>query len=162
MVRVKHRYFLVEAERTRNIGKDSVDLEPLDATDKNVSDALKGVIKDLHGDHGKASVSSSFKVKYLNAQTRIMLIRAKHGGPDKIVSSSLPFLTKIEKETIVCRLLYTGATMRHCYKFLEKRQKKVFIQMTGNLKRKADCDAANDDYKQLEQCLLKVNKFVPN
>jgi hypothetical protein len=34
----------------------------------------------------------------VNKDTRMVLIRARHGGPDKIVSSALPFVTAIKKE----------------------------------------------------------------
>ena len=37
-------------------------------------------------------------VKYMNPATRVILIRARHGGPDKLVSSALPFINKIKKE----------------------------------------------------------------
>ena len=39
-----------------------------------------------------------FRVKYLNIATRVFLIRSRHGGPDKIISSSLPFIHNIRKE----------------------------------------------------------------
>ena len=38
------------------------------------------------------------RVKYLNVATRVFLIRSRHGGPDKIISSSLPFIHNIRKE----------------------------------------------------------------
>jgi len=154
MVRFKCRYFLVEIERSGSIGKESVDLEPLAAQDVDVMNALKGIISDLHGDHGRAAVSSGLKIKYLNTATRVVLVKARHGGPDKIVSSCLPFLTYIQTESVVCRLLYTGATIRHCYKFLEKRQKKLLLSIIKGL-----TSSGEHNSKELEKAVLQVKKI---
>jgi len=153
MVRLKHRYFLVEIERARNISKKEVDLVPLDAEEQHITYALRNVVCDFHGDFGKAMISSGFRLKYVNLATRIILVRARHGGPDKMVSSSLPFLTKINKENIVCRLLYTGATIRHCMKVLLKRQKNKLLEATKQLK------TLGHSKEYLEKTILETRQF---
>lgn len=153
MVRLKHRYFLVEIERARSICKSGVDLVPLAAEEEHVVHALKNLVSDLHGDFGKAMISSGFRLKYVNLATRIVLIRARHGGPDKMVSSSLPFLTKINDESVVCRLLYTGATIRHCMKILGKQQKKTLNKAVKHLKNQGRSK------EELEQTILDIKKF---
>ena len=52
---------------------------------------------------------------YSNAETRLCLIQSRH-GPHRLLASSLPFLTKIKNEKVVPKLIYTGATIRNCYK----------------------------------------------
>lgn len=154
MVRYKHRYFLVEVERAKNVANGTLDVTPLSATEAEVSQTIKDVVGDLHGDFGRSSISSGFRVKYLNPATRVLLLRCRHGGPDKILSSSLPFLNNIKSEGVVCRLLYTGATIRHSYMFLEKRQKKLLSQIVKVLGEKGKY---NKD--ELHQAVMQVNRF---
>ena len=55
---------------------------------------------------------------YSNAETHLVLIQCRH-GPHRLVASSLPFLTKINDEKVLPRLIYTGATLKNCYKVSE-------------------------------------------
>lgn len=53
---------------------------------------------------------------YCNPETRLCLLQCRH-GPHRLVASSLPFLDKIgEEDKLIPRLIYTGATIRNCYK----------------------------------------------
>lgn len=54
-------------------------------------------------------------VSYCNESTRIAIIRARLGA-HKLITSALPFLTRIGKERANIRMLYVGGTLRHCYK----------------------------------------------
>lgn len=152
MVRLKHRYFLVEVERAKSLTSGCIDIEPLAATESDIVKTIKDLISELHGDFGRATTTHGFRVKYLNPATRIILIRARHGGPDKIVSSVLPFLTQLKEEGVVCRLLYTGATIRHCYKFLEKRQKRRLGQILVGLGDKVN-------KAELKKSILNIKQF---
>ncbi|XP_023333477.1 ribonuclease P/MRP protein subunit POP5-like [Eurytemora carolleeae] len=154
MVRYKHRYFLVEAERSRSVENLTIDINPLEATEDDIAKEIKNIVQDLHGDFGRASISSGFRVKYLNIATRVFLIRSRHGGPDKIISSSLPFIHNIRKENVVCRLLYTGATMRKSFIYLEKRQKRRLGELVNLLRNKGKYNK-----EELEKSILEVRKF---
>jgi len=154
MVRYKHRYFLVEVERTKNVTNGSLDINPLTATEGEVAQRIKEEVSELHGDFGRSAISSAFKVKYLNAATRVLLLRCRHGGPDKILSSTLPFITSIKDESVVLKLLYTGATMRHSYIFLQKRQKKLYAKIVKALETQGKYDK-----KELEETVLSVKQF---
>jgi len=152
MVRYKHRYFLVEIERAKSVTSRKVDVIPLSHSEYEVAQAIKNMVGYLHGDFGRATISNGFKVKYMNDATRIILIRVRHGGPDKLVSSALPFINNINKEGLIFHLLYTGATMRHSFIFLEKRQKRRLVEIVGALK--GQCDN-----QQLNKAILEVRKF---
>ncbi|CAB0019489.1 unnamed protein product [Nesidiocoris tenuis] len=54
-------------------------------------------------------------ISYCNESTRIAIIRARLGA-HKLITSALPFLTRIGKERANIRMLYVGGTLRHCYK----------------------------------------------
>lgn len=155
MVRYKNRYFVVEFERARTVeaGVKSVDLEPLNSDEKDLTNAIKERIQDLHGDFGRAAISVGFKVSYVNKDTRMVLIRARHGGPDKIVSSALPFVTSVKKEGVIGRLLYTGATIRHSYMFMKKRQTARLAQLLKQMAKDPSMDPA-----LLEEKLLQLRQ----
>jgi hypothetical protein len=53
-------------------------------------------------------------VIYANRATRLVIMRARH-GPHTLVAAALPLVTSIRREAVVGRLLYTGATVRHCH-----------------------------------------------
>ena len=74
MVRYKKRYFVIEYERSNNIGKhERLDLEPLNSKDVDIADAMKDKIYEFHGDFGRATTTIGFK--YLtHAVWCIMLI----------------------------------------------------------------------------------------
>jgi len=123
MVRYKKRYFVVEFERAERVAraKPGLDLEPLNSRDVDIAEAVKDKVKEVHGDWGRARVTVGFKVIYANRCTRLAILRVRH-GPHTILASVLPLLTHIRKEAVVGRLLYTGATVRHCHMFMVKRQ----------------------------------------
>ena len=131
MVRVKKRYFVIQMELARDIAKKNfkralASQKELQLSDAVLASAIKELVQELHGDHGSASVSQGLRAIYCNSATRLVLLQVRH-GPHRIVGSVLPFLTKIKDEKIVPRLLYTGATVRNCYRFMEKHQKKELV-----------------------------------
>jgi len=78
-----------------------------------LSELLKDKIEEIHGNFGRAAVTTGLRTIYSNAETRLALIQCRH-GPHRLVGSSLPFLTKIKDEKVVPRLIYTGATIKKC------------------------------------------------
>ena len=137
MVRYKKRYFVIEYDRASHVSKDKceLDLEPLNSKDIDVANAIKHKILELHGDFGRAATTVGLKVIYANMNTRLVIVRCRH-GPHTLVASSLPFVTKIKNDSVVGKLLYTGATIRHCHKFMLKRQQvlleKAKVMITKN------------------------------
>ena len=73
------------------------------------------LVQQIHGDFGRASVTTGLRTIYCNLETHLALIQCCH-GPHHLVASSLPFLTKLNDEKFVPKLIYTGATIKICYK----------------------------------------------
>ena len=67
-------------------------MKKITSKEKNLTNESKSNLKS------KVYTEYVFRVKYLNIATRVFLIRSRHGGPDKIISSSLPFIHNIRKE----------------------------------------------------------------
>ena len=128
MVRVKKRYFVLQLQSERDVeaaarGRaipSSGSLKSL-GRDGTLGNAIKDLVTELHGDFGRAAVTVGLRSIYVNADTGLCLVQARH-GPHRLVASALPFLTKINDEKVVPRLIYTGATLRHCYKVSQPRK----------------------------------------
>ena len=123
MVRFKKRYFVVQFDRQKDIisgrnpsiPKALQDPRPLDIPDGVLAQAIKDIVENVHGDFGRASITTGLRTIYCNKETRLAMIQCRH-GPHRLVGSSLPFLTKIKDEKVVPRLLYTGATIKNCHR----------------------------------------------
>lgn len=98
---------------------------------------LLNITEEIHGEFGAAAVRNGLDgisilkiqlnmqlqyfiltVKYLDENTKILIIRSRH-GPHRLLASSLPFLSKIGKRKIQLQGVYTGASMVQCFKFLK-------------------------------------------
>lgn len=133
MVRFKKRYFVVQFDREKDLFDASLrksssknttqhfkprayqDPRPLDIPDGVLAAAVKDIVEQMHGDFGRAAITTGLRTIYCNAETHLALIQCRH-GPHRLVGSSLPFLTKIHDEKVVPRLIYTGATIKNCFK----------------------------------------------
>ena len=138
MVRFKKRYFVVQLDREKDIydpfskhhqaslkPRAIQDSRPLDIPDGVLAATVKDLVQQIHGDFGRASITTGLRTIYCNSETHLVLIQCRH-GPHRLVASSLPFLTKIKDEKIVPKLIYTGATIKNCYKvWISKLQAKI-------------------------------------
>ncbi len=84
-----------------------------------LAEAAKEAVQLLHADLGRASVTVGLRAIYCNASTGAAVIACRH-GPHRLLASALPFVTRIREERVVPTLVYTGATVRHCYKVWNK------------------------------------------
>lgn len=75
----------------------------------------------MHGDFGVAAIRSGFTTKYCNENTRIAIVRTRH-GPHRLVASCLPLINVLDKKNVNLVTLNTSATIRQCFKFLLKYQ----------------------------------------
>lgn len=107
-------------------------------------------IQQLHGDFGVAAIRNGFITKYCNENTRIALIRARH-GPHRFVTSSIPFITKIDNLDVRLNTLHVGATLKHSFKFIQKHQKAYLDSMWSKLK-------TDEQRKQLEIAVMDFNR----
>ena len=122
MVRVKKRYFVLQLQSERDVeaaarGRPIPSCGSLKSLGRDgiLGNAIKDLVTELHGDFGRAAVTVGLRSIYVNADTGLCLVQARH-GPHRLVASALPFLTKINDEKVVPRVIYTGATVRNCYK----------------------------------------------
>ncbi|CAH2240206.1 ribonuclease P/MRP protein subunit POP5 [Pararge aegeria] len=145
MVRFKNRYVTVEI-----LSPMVPENKPLSLKSRIFHDTLLEKIQQLHGDFGIAALKTGLLTKYCNENTRIAIIRARH-GPHRFVTSSLPFITKIGKLDVRLRTLHTGATLKHCFKFIQKHQRSYLDSLWGTLK-------TDDERKALEAAVMDFTK----
>lgn len=124
--------------------------KPLHLKPKIFHDTVLGKIQLLHGDFGVAAVTNGFLTKYCNENTRIAIIRSRH-GPHRFVTSSLPFITKIGKLDVKLNTLHVGATLKHSFKFIQKHQRAYLDSMWSKLK-------TDEERQKLEAAVLDYTK----
>lgn len=117
-------------------------------------EAILQKVQQMHGDYGVAAIRSGFTAKYCNENTRIALIRIRH-GPHLIVTSCLPLITRIDDTNIDINTLYTGATIRQCYRFLLKYQQTKFHSFYGNLKTDDERLKFNNDFMNVNDTVFE-------
>lgn len=60
----------------------------------------------------------SVAAKYCNTHTRIAVIRSRH-GPHKFLLHAVPLINDMAGRFVATRILYVGATMKHCFVFIK-------------------------------------------
>ncbi|XP_026724709.1 ribonuclease P/MRP protein subunit POP5 [Trichoplusia ni] len=149
MVRFKNRYITVVI-----VCPFVPENKPLELKPKIFHDTLLNKIQQMHGDFGVASVTNGFLTKYCNENTRIAIIRSRH-GPHRFVTSSLPFITKIGKLDVKLHTLHVGATLKHTFKFIQKHQRAYLDSMWAKLK-------TDEERKQLEAAVMDFTRTDVN
>ncbi|XP_077290314.1 POP5 ribonuclease P/MRP subunit [Arctopsyche grandis] len=149
MVRYKHRYIVVEIQ---------IDGKPIHAPLKLkpyvLYEAVIEKVQQLHGDYGVALIKPGFMTKYCNEMTRIALMKTRH-EPYRILASSLPFVNTLEGKSIALNTIYTGATMRQCFKFIQQHQRKHLNQAWSKLR-------TDDERKAFELAVMDLTMADPN
>jgi len=164
MVRFKKRYFVVQFDREKDLYDSSIkkqsfkpralqDSRPLDIRDDVLALAVKDIVEHIHGDFGRAAITTGLRAIYSNPETHLALIQCRH-GPHRLVGSSLPFLTKINDERLVPRLVYTGATIKNCFKRMELYQKKQLEAALLELQ-----DIGKEEKKALEERIMSIRSI---
>lgn len=123
---------------------------PLSLKSKIFHDTVLSKIQQLHGDFGSAAVRTGFLTKYCNENTRIAILRVRH-GPHRFVTSSLPFITKLDSLDVRLNTLHVGATLKHSFKFIQKHQRAYLDSMWSKLK-------TDDERKILEAAVMDFTK----
>lgn len=104
------------------------------ATPRSLLDAVKAAILSLHGDYGLASVQHSLNIKYLNAVTRVFILRCPRDH-HKAVWAALTTITSLKKVPCAMNVLHVGGTIRSCQRALVKHNQdklKIMIQEASN------------------------------
>lgn len=128
MVRHKNRYFVIKIEEQNRENDSSLVLKG-----GSLHKAILERLQQLHGDFGVAATKSGFTAKYCNEKTRIAIVRVRH-GPHRLLGSTLPLVNIIEKKNVILTTLYTGATIRQCFRFLMKYQKMKLDELCAFVK----------------------------
>ncbi|XP_012055302.1 PREDICTED: uncharacterized protein LOC105618370 [Atta cephalotes] len=127
MVRFKNRYVVFTI-------KPHNDSDDKQAAWKNthVSNAIKLKVQQLYGDVGVAAIKDGFDAKYCNVQTKIAIIRLRH-GPHKYALHAIPLINDVGGRLVKTEILYIGATLKHCFLFIRKHQEKKLEQLWSKL-----------------------------
>ncbi|KAK9869392.1 hypothetical protein WA026_003148 [Henosepilachna vigintioctopunctata] len=147
MVRHKNRYIVIELKEV-NSSSDT----PLRFHPAALHGAVFHTVQYLHGDFGAAAIRAGFVAKYCNPQTRIAVIRARH-GPHRLVASALPYIKNIDNVRVNVFSLYMGATIRHCYKFILNYQKQKFEKYCLSLK-------TEEEKNELKKALFNLDTVL--
>lgn len=145
MVRFKNRYITIEI-----ICPSLPENTPLTLKSGAFHESVMNKIQYLHGDYGVAAVRTGFIAKYCNENTRIAILRARH-GPHKFVTSSLPFITRIGKLDVILHTIHVGATLKHSFKFIQRYQRAFLDSVYLSLK-------SDKEKKQMEFAVMDFTK----
>ncbi|XP_005112800.1 ribonuclease P/MRP protein subunit POP5 [Aplysia californica] len=147
MVRFKNRYALCE------VVTPGTQSSLLEINSQQVYSAVRNVILDTHGEFGLGSLQFSLKVKYLNIETRIVIIRAERRF-FHYLSSALVFVKKIGVHNAFLRTIHVGGSIRACQKFLirfhRQNMTRLFPQCTTDEQRCQVMASIMDACEELE------------
>uniref|UniRef100_A0A224XZ36 Ribonuclease P/MRP protein subunit POP5 n=1 Tax=Panstrongylus lignarius TaxID=156445 RepID=A0A224XZ36_9HEMI len=145
MVRFKNRYVTVEVKQE----KASKGLTKLSS--KELSRHILGAVSRLYGEFGFAAVRNGFSASYCNEITQIAIIRVRH-GPHKLVTSSIPSITRVGNVQVKINTLYVGGTLHQCYKVILKHQKESLLKLLPSLK--------EEERSNFEREILNLDGFL--
>ncbi|XP_053985767.1 ribonuclease P/MRP protein subunit POP5 [Hylaeus anthracinus] len=131
MVRFKNRYITFEITLGDKTNK------PFPLKINALHFAINQIVQKLYGDFGVAAIKAGFSAKYCNAHTRIALVKTRH-GPHRFLLESIPLINDIAGRLVSVKILYVGATMKHCFLFIKKYQQKKLEQIWYTLKTDAE------------------------
>ncbi|XP_047527992.1 ribonuclease P/MRP protein subunit POP5 [Vanessa atalanta] len=151
MVRFKNRYITVEI-----VSPTVPEYKALSLKSKLFNDMIFEKIQQLHGDFGVAAVKNGFLTKYCNENTRIAIIRSRH-GPHRFVTSSLPFITRIGKLEVSLKTLHVGATLKHSFKFIQNHQRLYLENMWSKLRTDEERNAFEVAVKDFTKTDISLN-----
>ena len=101
------------------------------STPRSVLSAVKEAILSLHGDYGLAAVQQSLNIKYLNAVTRVMMIRCPRDH-HKGVWSALTTITSLKGVPCAVHMLHVGGTIKSCQRALVKHNQHKLKAMVAS------------------------------
>lgn len=145
MVRFKHRYLLCKLIE----GGSHKRTFPI--TEQQLYHNVRNAVSHAHGNYGFALIQSSLRVKYVNVQTHVVVIRVSRKA-HHLVLSALAMEKQIGQVNAFYRTLHVAGTIRSCKKFLAKYNKEQL-----NILAK---DASPESFLQIQQSLLDSTALV--
>nr|XP_003707449.1 PREDICTED: ribonuclease P/MRP protein subunit POP5-like [Megachile rotundata]XP_012150269.1 PREDICTED: ribonuclease P/MRP protein subunit POP5-like [Megachile rotundata]XP_012150270.1 PREDICTED: ribonuclease P/MRP protein subunit POP5-like [Megachile rotundata] len=146
MVRFKNRYITFE-------------ITPADKSDKPfplklmaLHVAIQQKVSQLYGDFGAAAMKAGFTAKYCNIHTKIALVKSRH-GPHKFLLKTIPIINDIAGRLVSVKILYVGATLKHCFLFIKKYQQQKLEQIWYTLR-------TETERKNMQEALMTLNPAV--
>ncbi|KAJ8681216.1 hypothetical protein QAD02_017003 [Eretmocerus hayati] len=127
MVRYKNRYVTIQVT-TKDKSDKTLNLKTTD-----LHDAILGQIQSMYGDYGAAAIKAGFSAKYCNAHTKIALIKCRH-GPHTFILNAIPNINDLGGKSVSLKIIYVGATMKHCFIFIKNFQRRKLELMWQKLK----------------------------
>lgn len=88
---------------------------------KNRVDLLLLIISNLQIFYRNEAINFFFSflsAKYFNSHTRIALIKVRH-GPHRFIIDSVPAINEVGGRFASIDIIYVGATMKHCFQFIQ-------------------------------------------
>ncbi|XP_050075873.1 ribonuclease P/MRP protein subunit POP5 [Anopheles maculipalpis] len=125
MVRIKERYILVQVRCNDKPADESVAI-----SSTTMYHQLCGQVERYYGEFGIASMLH-LRVVYFNDKTHLCIIQSRH-GPHRFITSILPLITTAGTQMARYRILYVGATVKQCQKFIIKYQQRYINKTIGN------------------------------
>ncbi|XP_063972818.1 ribonuclease P/MRP protein subunit POP5 [Diachasmimorpha longicaudata] len=127
MVRFKNRYITVEI--TLKDGEERL----LVLKPSALYHAVQKSVEKMYGDFGLASIKAGLNAQYCNPHTRIALIKCRH-GPHNFLINAIPTINDVGGKFVEMKILYVGATMKNCFLFIKKHQRKTLETAWGTLR----------------------------
>lgn len=121
-------------------------------SDYSLVHAVNEKVQQLFGDFGVAAIRAGLSTKYVNAHTKIGVIRVRR-GPHKFVASSLPCIKHIDDRPVIVNTLYMGASIRQCFLFLRTYQQKQFDLYCKSL-------VTDEEKLALKEAMLNFDKIL--
>uniref|UniRef100_A0A0K0DX50 Ribonuclease P/MRP protein subunit POP5 n=1 Tax=Strongyloides stercoralis TaxID=6248 RepID=A0A0K0DX50_STRER len=102
MVKLKHRYFLIEVVFEDNFSK---------ATQYDIIKEIKDKVLEMYGDYGLGTLNSTFGVSVSEIGKGLIVIKV---GIESVnfLRGSLPFIVKAGKASCVLKILLEAASIR--------------------------------------------------
>ncbi|XP_031779613.1 uncharacterized protein LOC100680529 [Nasonia vitripennis] len=145
MVRYKNRYITIQVSSK----KEKFANKPLNLKPQAVHEAIQKKVLEMYGDYGIAAIKAGFSAKYCNAHTRIALIKIRH-GPHMFLLKALPKINDVGGNHVNVKIMYIGATMKHCFIFIKNYQREKLQSMWKEMKN-------DNERKELEKALMTMD-----
>ncbi|XP_003707449.2 POP5 ribonuclease P/MRP subunit [Megachile rotundata] len=97
-------------------------------------------------------MKAGFTAKYCNIHTKIALVKSRH-GPHKFLLKTIPIINDIAGRLVSVKILYVGATLKHCFLFIKKYQQQKLEQIWYTLR-------TETERKNMQEALMTLNPAV--
>ncbi|ORX88552.1 hypothetical protein K493DRAFT_341204 [Basidiobolus meristosporus CBS 931.73] len=142
MVRFKNRYILFEILFEETNGSKATHLQPTHPFDtplntRTLQNLFKEQIVLNFGDYGQGCLGSSLQVKYFSPYTNIGIARVARDHYHTLWAT-LTFITSIEKQDCLFRVIHLGGTIKSCQQAAIKYDRELLLKLQQILSKRKD------------------------